>query len=70
MILTKQEKSEIVQQHIKNLSFNKYNTDLSIIEENAAAFPNKQIIDSLESQLSDLNSKIAALTTELDSLES
>lgn len=69
MTLTKQEKAEIVQQHIKNLSFNKYNTDLSIIEENAAALPNKSIIDSLESQLSDLNSKIAALTTELDSLE-
>lgn len=69
-VLTKAEKIEVIEQHVRNLNYNKYNLELSIIEENAAAVPSQSTIDALQLQLSDLNSKLAALATELDSINS
>lgn len=68
MTLAKEEKIEIVGQHIKNLEYNKYNITLSIIEENAATIPNQSVLDSLSIQEADINAKINALNIELTEL--
>lgn len=68
MALTKEEKIEIVGQHIKNLDYNKYNITLSIVEENAASVPNQSVLDSLSVQEADIDAKINALNAELTEL--
>ena len=61
--LTNEEKADIVNQHIKNLEYSKFNLELSLVEENAVA--SSDSIVSLESQLAELNLKKTALLEEL-----
>lgn len=70
MVLSTQDKIGIVQQHIKNLQLNKYNLEVSIVEENALENPAQSTLDSLNSQISDIVAKLAVLNTELTTLES
>lgn len=67
--LTKEQKLEIAEQHIRNISINRYNIVLSMLEENASAMPSQSILDSLQLQLSDIDLKIVALNNEIDSLK-
>lgn len=69
MVLSTQDKIGIVQQHIKNLQLNKYNLEVSIVEENALQNPAQSTLDSLNSQISDIVAKLAVLNTELTTLE-
>ena len=62
--LSNEEKISIIDQHIKNLEYNKYNFEVSLVEENAVANPEATNISSLNSQIAVLNSKISALQTE------
>ena len=62
-VLTNEEKAAIVNQHIKNLEYSKFNLELSLVEENAAT--SSDSIVSLESQLAELNLKKTALLEEL-----
>lgn len=68
--LTNEEKISVITQHIRNLEFNKYNLNVSLIEENAMAIPNQATLDSIDLQLSECNSKITALNAEIASLQS
>jgi hypothetical protein len=68
--LTNEEKISVITQHIRNLEFNKYNLDVSLIEENAMAIPNQATLDSIDLQLSEYNAKIIALNAEIASLQS
>ena len=61
--LTNEEKAAIVNQHIKNLEYSKFNLELSLVEENAVA--SSDSIVSLESQLTELGLKKTALLEEL-----
>ena len=67
-ILTNEEKSGIVSQHIKNVEYSLYNLSLSLIEENAVSSPDADKINSLNDQISDLNAQKTALETELANL--
>ncbi len=67
-ILTNEEKAAIVNQHIKNLEYSIYNLDISIIEEEAVNTPDSNKISALNSDITELNAKKAALTAELASL--
>lgn len=67
--LTNEEKIDIVNQHIRNLQLNKYNLSLSVLEESASAVPNQSTIDALQLQINDLDAKISALTSELNTLQ-
>jgi vacuolar-type H+-ATPase subunit I/STV1 len=67
-ILTNEEKSGIVSQHIKNVEYSLYNLNLSLIEENAVSSPDADKISSLNDQIADLNAQKTALETELASL--
>jgi len=69
MSLTNQDKIGIVQQHIKNLQLNKYNLEVSIVEENALQTPAQSTLDSLNSQIADVVAKLAVLDTELTTLQ-
>jgi len=64
-ILTNEEKAAIVNQHIKNLEYSIYNLDISIIEEEAVSTPDSNKISALNSDITELNAKKAALTAEL-----
>jgi len=66
--LTNEEKSTIVNQHIRNLEHGIYNLEVSLIEENAVSTPDASRISSLNSQIAESNSKKTALLAELDEL--
>ena len=68
MELTKQEKTDIINQHQRNLVYNKYNTELSIVEENAKTSPDAEVIATLNAKINELTSQLNALKSELDSL--
>lgn len=67
-ILTNEEKSGIISQHIKNIEYSLYNLTLSLIEENAVSEPAADKITSLNDQIDDLNAQKTALESELSSL--
>lgn len=67
-ILTNEEKSAIVNQHIKNVEYSIYNIELSVVAENAVSSPDADKITSLNNQLSDLTAQKAALQAELSAL--
>lgn len=67
-ILTNEEKSGIVSQHIKNVEYSLYNLNLSLIEENAVSSPDADKISSLNDQIADLDAQKSALQTELANL--
>jgi hypothetical protein len=68
VVLTNEEKSVIVSQHIKNVDYSIYNLELSLIEENAVTSPDADKISSLNDQLTDLNAQKTALNSELSAL--
>jgi len=63
--LTNEEKADIINQHIKNLEYSKFNLELSKIEEDSKTTPDSTMLSSLTSQLSEVNVKITALLEEL-----
>jgi len=67
-ILTNEEKAAIVTQHMKNIEYSIYNLEVSVIEEEAVQSPDSEKISALNSDITELNAKKAALTTELASL--
>lgn len=68
MELTKEEKANILNQHIKSSMINSFNIELSIMEENAAITPNTEIISSLQQQLNSELSKQQILNDQLEEL--
>jgi len=67
-LLTNEEKAGIINQHLKNLHYNKFNIEISIVEETAKATPETAAIANLNTQITDFNSRITALEAELDKL--
>ena len=67
-MLSKEDKLAIINSHKKNIEFNKYNIEISIIEENAVDSPNQDTIATLNNQISEYNDKLAALDAEAASL--
>lgn len=66
--LSNEDKISIINQHKRNIEYVRYGLELSIIEENATASPNQENLDSFNNQITDLDSKIAALDAELAAL--
>jgi chromosome segregation ATPase len=66
--LTNEEKLTVISQHIKNLEFNKFNLEMSLVEENARLEPKSDEIASINTQIDDVEARITALTTELNKL--
>jgi|694.fasta_scaffold21000_4 hypothetical protein len=66
--LTKEEKIDIINQHLKNLEYSKYNSEISLVEESAAIEPQQNLIDEIQGQIDSINAKTAALLSEISSL--
>jgi hypothetical protein len=67
-ILTKEEKIDIINQHLKNLEYSKFNSEMSLVEESAAVQPQQILIDEIQGQIDNINAKQEALLSEIDSL--
>jgi len=67
-LLTNEDKISIIDQHQRSVEYSKYNLQLSVIEENAIDSPNQETIESLNSQIAEIDKKIAALNAEKESL--
>lgn len=63
--LTKDEKAQIINNHIKSLSYTKYNLEIDILQENAKSAPVASSITAFEDQIEDIEGQITALNTEL-----
>lgn len=66
--LTVEERTDIIDQHLRSLAFKKYNLEISLLEEEAAQIPSQGIIEDLNKQLLNANAQIVALTEEKESL--
>ena len=62
--LTNEEKISIINSHLKNLEYNKFNIEMSIVEENAKSTPDSSTLSSLNSQVSEIDVQVAALNAE------
>ena len=66
--LTNEEKISIIEQHLKNLEYNRYNLEISMIEITSATFPKEESVENLQAEIDSIASQQAALTSELESL--
>jgi len=62
------EKASSIRSKIKNIQYQKYSLELDLVAENAIAEPDAAIISSIQLQMSNLDSKQAALSNELSLL--
>ena len=67
-MLTDNEKAAIIKAHIKNIASNKYNAELSLIEENLLQEPNQDVLSSSQNRISIYDAQINALESELSKL--
>lgn len=68
MELTIEEKTTIINQHIKNCMANAFNIQLTIIEEQSNGSPDQSLLTQLNEKLQYENNKQTALLAELASL--
>jgi hypothetical protein len=66
--LTNEEKIDIINQHLKNLEYSKFNSEISLVEESAAIEPQQNLIDEIQGQIDSINAKKTALLSEIASL--
>lgn len=66
--LTNEQKSDIINQHLRSLEYSIYNIQLSVMEEESRTTPEESMLQSLNSSLTDLNAKKTALLNELASI--
>jgi hypothetical protein len=59
--LSNEEKIGVIESHIKNAMFNKYNAELTIIEENASASPSAYNIERANDTIATAEAQVAAL---------
>jgi hypothetical protein len=67
-ILSNEEKINIINQHLNNLHYSKFNLEISIIEENAKSSSNASYVQGLNNQIEDCNKQISALDAEIATL--
>lgn len=64
-MLTKEEKLQLINSHMRNLEYRKYGIQLDILVENAKSSPNADALASYDDSIDDIDSQIAALNAEL-----
>lgn len=68
-MLTKEEKVNIINAHIKNLSYSRYNLEIDTVQENAKSSPEQSVLDSISAQIVQIDAQITALNTEKAEVE-
>lgn len=66
--LTNEDKISIINQHKRNVEYSKYNLEISVLAENAVSDPDENAITGFNAKIADLDSKLAALDAEIESL--
>jgi hypothetical protein len=66
--LTNEEKSSIIEQHLKNLEYNRYNLEISMIELTSATISKDESVADLQIEIDSIESQQAALISQLASL--
>jgi hypothetical protein len=66
--LTAAEKIAVINSHIKNINYNKFNAELVIIEENASSSPDATKISDANAGIAEANSQIVALEAQIEAL--
>ena len=63
--LSKEEKTQIINSHKRNLAYSKYNLEIDVLQENAKSEPNASGIANLNSQMAEIDNQLSALDAEL-----
>jgi hypothetical protein len=66
--LSNEEKTSIIEQHLKNLEYSKFNLEMSLVAELAVTNPQQTVVNSLEAQISEVITKNTKLLDELAKL--
>jgi len=67
--ITNDEKINIINSHIKNVEYNKYNAQLSILEENTKSSPDASLLTNLNNQIKDYDNQLQVLNAEVAKLQ-
>lgn len=67
-LLDSSDKIAIIDQHLRNLEYSRYNIQVSLIEENAVSVPNTEAVEAFNERLEQIDLKISALNAEKESL--
>jgi CII-binding regulator of phage lambda lysogenization HflD len=67
--LTPEEKIGIINSHIKNIAYNKYNNEIALLEENSKTSKDTVVIAKLGANISEAETQIAALNAEAATLK-
>jgi CII-binding regulator of phage lambda lysogenization HflD len=68
--LDPQDQLTILNSHLKNLNFNAYNLQISLLEENAKTTPDANAIASINAQLADIAKQVAAIEEQVTTVTS
>ena len=66
--LSNEEKISIIDQHLKNLEYNRYNLSISMIELTSGTLPKEESIETLQAEIDSIVAQQTALAAELASL--
>ena len=66
--LTAADKIAVINSHIKNINYNKFNAELVIIEENASTQPSITKISDANAIIAEANAQITALEAQITAL--
>jgi hypothetical protein len=66
--LTNAEKISIIDQHLKNLEYNRYNLEVSILELTSGTNPKQESIEDIQAQIDSIVAQQTALNAEVASL--
>lgn len=66
--LTTEEKIAVINSHIKNVQYTKYNALISLVAENALETPDAEKVSSANEVIAKADLQLAALQAEIDAL--
>ena len=66
--LTTEEKIAVINSHIKNVQYTKYNAQVSLVAENALETPDAEKVTSANEVITKADLQLAALQGEIDAL--
>jgi hypothetical protein len=66
--LTNAEKISIIDQHLKNLEYNRYNLEISVLELTSGTNPKQESITDIQAQIDSIVAQQTALNAEIASL--
>ena len=66
--LTAADKIAVINSHIKNINYNKFNAELVIVEENATLTPSATSVSDANATITEANAQIAALEAQIEVL--